>query len=157
MAGVAYTNLQSGTYNCCQGYKVSGASIGLVEDAQLFTSAVSGNVNQIDVALGFGGGDNRATVSLWTDVGGAPGTDLSGLLPVSNQPVFGTTTTILTTVAVSGVSLIAGQQYFVVIMADNITLDGGNGMTQVPLASLIRIQVTAGSSFQANPLAAWTY
>jgi PEP-CTERM motif len=130
MAGVAYTNLQGGTYQMSTGWTVGGAGspVGLVEDAELFTSAVSGNVNQIDVALGFVEGNNPGTtsISLWTDVGGAPGVNLSGLLQAPASPTFGSTDSILTTVAVPGTAIVAGQQYFVVIFADNITWDAWN-------------------------------
>lgn len=128
MAGTAYTNLQSGTYQQGIGYTTSGVNSppGLFEDAMLFTSLVSGNVNQIDVALGFVVGDNMATISLWTDVGGAPGVNLSGFINAPPSPVFGSTNSILTTVAVPGTAIVAGQQYFVVIEADNITWDAWN-------------------------------
>lgn len=128
MAATAYSNLQGGSYNCCQGWTVGGAGspVGLVEDAMLFTSAVTGNVNQIDVALGFVAGDNGATISLWSDVGGAPGANLSGFITAPPSPVFGSSTTILTTVLTGLVPIVAGGQYFVVIEADNVTWDAWN-------------------------------
>ena len=127
MADIAYTNLQSGTYNCCSGWTIGGAGspVGLVEDAQLFTSAVSGNVNQVDLALGFVAGDNGATVSLWSNVGGAPGVNLSGFINLPASPTFGTCCT-LTTAALPGTPIVAGQTYFLVIEADNTTWDAWN-------------------------------
>ncbi len=128
LAGTAYTNLQSGSYQCCSGWTIGGSSslVGLVEDAQAFTAGVSGNANQIDVALGFVTGDNGATISLWTDVGGAPGTNLSGFLNAPPAPTFGQSTTQLTTVTWAGTPITAGTQYFVVIEADNVTWDAWN-------------------------------
>ncbi len=127
MAGVAYTNLQSGSYQCCVGYSVSGMNsfVGLAEEAQLFTSLVTGNVNQIDVALGFISGDNMATISVWTDSGGVPGVNLSGFINAPPSPTFGTCCG-LTTVAAPGTLVTAGQTYFVVLIADEITWDSWN-------------------------------
>jgi hypothetical protein len=127
MAGTAYTNIQDNSYQCCSGWTIggSGSPVGLVEDAQLFTSLVSGNANQITVALGFAAGDNGATISLWTDAGGAPGSNLSGFITAPPAPVFGTCCQ-FTTVTFAGVPITAGQQYFVVIEADNVTWDAWN-------------------------------
>lgn len=127
MADTAYTNLQSGSYNCCSGWTTSGASSppGLVEDAQLFTSLTSGNVNEIDLALGFVTGDNGATVSIWTNVGGAPGINLSGFIALPPSPVFGSCCA-LTTVSFAGPAITAGQSYFVVVEADSSTWDAWN-------------------------------
>lgn len=124
----AYNNLGSpASYQCCTGWTIGGSQslVGLVEDAQQFTAAVGGNVSQIDVALGFVTGDNMATVSLWTNNNGAPGTELFSA-GVSNQPVFGQSTSQLSTIMVSGVNITAGEQYFVVIEADNVTWDAWN-------------------------------
>ncbi len=124
MADIAYTNIQDGSYNCCSGWTIggSGSLVGLVEDAQLFTSAVTGNANSITVALGFAAGDNGATISLWSNAGGTPGTNLTGFITAPPAPVFGTCCQ-FTTVTFAGVPITAGQQYFVVIEADNTTWD----------------------------------
>ena len=127
MADIAYTNIQDGSYNCCSGWTIggSGSLVGLVEDAQLFTSAVTGNANSITVALGFVAGDNGATISLWTDAAGEPGTNFTGFINAPPAPVFGTCCQ-FTTVTFAGVPITAGQQYFVVIEADNATWDAWN-------------------------------
>jgi PEP-CTERM motif len=128
MADIAYTNIQDGSYNCCSGWTIGGSSslVGLVEDAQLFTSAVTGNATSITVALGFVTGDNGATISLWSNAGGEPGTNLSGFITAPPAPVFGSTSNIFTTVTFAGVPITAGQQYFVVIEADDSTWDAWN-------------------------------
>lgn len=127
MADTAYTNLQSGSYNCCVGWTTSGATSppGLVEDAQLFTSLTSGNVNEIDLALGFVTGDNGATVSIWTNAGGVPGTNLSGFIALPPSPAFGSCCA-LTSVMFAGPAITAGQSYFVVVEADSSTWDAWN-------------------------------
>lgn len=127
MADIAYTNIQDSSYNCCSGWTVSGSGSlpGLVEDAQLFTSLVSGNANSITIALGFVTGDNGATISLWTDSGGTPGSNLSGFITAPPSPNFGTCCQ-FTSVTFAGVPIVAGQQYFVVVEADNSTWDAWN-------------------------------
>ncbi len=151
MAGVAYTNLQGGTYDCCTWYVVSGVNsgsgFGLTENAQQFTALLGGNVSQIDVALGFVLGDNMATVSLWTDSAGAPGVNLSGFINAPPSPAVGSST-LLTTVAVSGASITAGQQYFVVIEADTVTYDGWNLNDQ---GTVGQIDQNFGSGWQQFP------
>jgi hypothetical protein len=121
LADIAYSNLGSPpSYNCCSGWTVGGINspVGLVNDAEQFTSSVSGNVNQIDVGLGWvTGGNPSATIQLWTSVGDLPGTML-GSGTVSNLPVFGSTSTILATITGNLGAVTAGNQYFVVILAD---------------------------------------
>jgi hypothetical protein len=120
LADTAYSNLgDPPSYNCCSGWTVGGVNspVGLIRDAEQFTSATSGSVSQIDVGLGWVTGTDAATISLWTSVGDLPGTEL-GSWDVFNMPVFGSTSTILTTITgISGVSLTAGSQYFLVIEA----------------------------------------
>jgi PEP-CTERM motif len=154
MAGTAYTNLQSGSYQCCSGWTVggSGSLVGLVEDAQLFTSLVSGNATQIDVALGFVTGDNGATISLWSDLNGAPGSNLSGFITAPPSPAFGSSTTQLTTVTFAGVPITAGQQYFVVVEADNSTWDAWNWNDTGAIGQLDQNSGSGWSQFPGNTL-----
>jgi len=129
MADTAYTNIQDNSYVEGQGWTTSGVNSGpgLVEDAQLFTSLVSGNATQITVALGWVTGPNpgATSISLWSNAGGAPGTDLSGLIQAPASPTFGTCCQ-FTSVNFAGVPITAGQEYFVVIMADPGTWDAWN-------------------------------
>jgi hypothetical protein len=168
MADIAYTNLQSGSYNCCAGWTVGGADslVGLEEDAQLFTSLVSGNVTQVSVALGYVTGENGATVSLWTNVGGEPGVNLSGLINLPPSPAFGSCCD-LTTVAFPGTAIVAGQEYFLVIFADDTTWDAwnwndtgaigqldqnsGNGWSQFPGSTLGGMEILTGGPATPEP------
>src|SRR6266581_4135269 len=114
MADIAYSNLGSpASYNCCTGWTVGGPNspVGLVNDAEQFTSLVSGSVTQIDVGLGWVVGTNSATIELWTSVGNLPGVML-GSGTVTNLPVFGSTSTILGTVTGNLGAITAGDQYF---------------------------------------------
>ena len=133
MAGTAYDNLGTPvSYQAGSGWTVSGVNsgVGWVEDAELFTPVINGNVNQINVALGFVLGLNPGTtsISLWTDVGGAPGINLSGLQGASTSPTFGTCCQ-LTTAMMPGTPVSTTQQYFVVIIADAATWDAWNWST----------------------------
>ena len=98
-----------GSYNCCAGWAVGGP-VSPAAPAESFTSLSSGEVANIDIAIGqvFSGTVN---VSLWTDSGGALGTEL-GSWTVTPATFFGLSTTILTDVHVSGVSLVSGDSYF---------------------------------------------
>lgn len=134
-AGTFFSDLGTPVnYQCCIGGTIGGTSspVGFVEQGNQFTAGLSGSVSTIDVGLGWVTGANSANVSLWTDAGGQPGTELFNA-NVSNQPVFGSTSSILTTVSVSGVDLTAGDQYFVVVCADC----GGGGTTPEPSSLLL--------------------
>ncbi len=131
MAGTAYNNTLPTGSNCCSGWTIggSGSLVGLVEDAQLFTSATSGTVSELQIDIGFVAGDNSASVGIYTDVSNAPGTLIAGsttgtlvAAPFGDAcpnpcelSVFGT-----------GGTLTAGSSYFVVILADNSTWDAWN-------------------------------
>jgi PEP-CTERM motif len=153
MAGVAYSNIQDGSYNCCSGWTVggSGSPVGLVQDAQLFTSLVTGNATQITIALGFVTGDNGATISLWTDSGGVPGTNLTGFINAPPAPVFGTCCD-FTSVTFAGVPITAGDQYFVVVEADNVTWDAWNWNDTGAIGQLDQNSGSGWSQFPGNTL-----
>jgi hypothetical protein len=137
MADVAFSDLGNPVnYNCCVGWTVGGQNslVGLVNDANQFTSLVSGNVDQIDLGLGLVLGTNSATVQLWTSVNNLPGTML-GSGTVTGLPTFGTTSSALVTATGNFGAVTAGQQYFVVILAAsdaweawNLNNQGVNGL-----------------------------
>ena len=138
-AGTFYSNLGTPpSYQCCIGGTVGGHTsiVGFIEDASQFTAGLSGSISTIDVGLGWVTGANSANVSIWTSSGplgsGAPLTELFNE-NVSNQPVFGSTSSTLTTINVSGVSLTAGDPYFVVVCADC----GGGPTTPEPSSLLL--------------------
>ena len=133
-AGVVFNDFGTG-YNdvCCTGWTVSGAASGVVEyvAANQFTAAVSGNVSQIDLALTWALGSGNATVSLWTDVDGLPGAQLGSGWNVKATAKFGVECCdIITIPGLTGPSLTAGQTYFMLLLADNSTLDLWNWNNQ---------------------------
>jgi hypothetical protein len=170
MADVAYSNLGNPpSYNCCSGWTVGGVNsiVGLVRNAEQFTSAVSGEVSQIDVGLGWVVGTDAATISLWTSVNDLPGMEL-GSWGVSNMPVFGSTSTILTTITgISGVHVDANSQYFLVIEAADdaweawnwndtgatglLLQDSGNGWVQFPDNTVGAFDVLTGGVAVPEP------
>jgi PEP-CTERM motif len=119
-AAVIFSDLGAGnSYDGGSGWNVSGLNNGLTIYYQAmadgFTSPGDYDVAQIDVALSNISGTNEADVSLWTDAGGSPGTEL-GDWTVSNQPGFGTTSTELATISgITGVALTAGSSYYLVV------------------------------------------
>ncbi len=130
MAGTAYNNTLPTGSNCCSGWTIggSGSLVGLVEDAQLFTSATSGTVSSISIDIGYAAGDNGASVQLYTDVGGAPGSPIGSVGSLNNAATFGSNcpNPCELTVTGTGGTLTAGGQYFVVILADATTWDAWN-------------------------------
>ena len=131
MADTAYNNTLPLPSNCCSGWTIggSGSLVGLVEDAQLFTSATSGTVSSISIDIGFAAGDNLAFVGIYTDVGGAPGSLIAGSTTGNLvAATFGSPCPVPCELTVTGTggTLTAAGQYFVVILADNSTWDAWN-------------------------------
>ncbi len=121
MADTAYNNTLPNPSNCCVGWTTSGIDSppGLVEDAQLFTSLTTGMVSEISVDLGFVTGDNMATVGIYTNAGGAPGTLIGsiGNLPPA-PPAGGSCPACEVSAFGTGGMLTAGTSYFLVLEAD---------------------------------------
>lgn len=132
-AGVIFNDFGAGdAYNCCTGWTVSGISspVGAELDvANLFTAAISGTVSQIDLALALVSGDGGATVSLWTDNAGLPGSEL-GAWGVTATPGFGSCCAIVTIPGLGAPNLVAGQSYFMVMVADTTSWDAWNWNSQ---------------------------
>ena len=78
-----------------------------------FISGASGQLTSIDIALEFvAGGDNSATVGLYTDNGtGAPASLLESF-NLTNLPQFGDGQTPTHLTSTGGVNLVAGQEYW---------------------------------------------
>lgn len=119
----------SDSFNQSSGWTV-GTNTGQPGDsfapADAFTSSATYNLTQIDLALANLAGTNAATVSLWTDVGGAPATELDSW-NVSGQGAFGTSESLTTISGINGITLSSGASYFIQISpADSTTLDVWN-------------------------------
>ncbi len=157
MAGTAFSDLGNPpNYDCCVGWTVGGASspVGLVEDANQFTAGVSGTVNQIDLGLGWVLGTNGATIQLWTSVNNLPGTEL-GSGTVTGLPTFGTTSTQLVTALGNFGSITAGDQYFVVVLANSDEWAAWNLNTQGAFGLLLQNTGNGWNQFFGSQLGAF--
>lgn len=122
-AGIIYSGFGPGySYECCSAWVVSGAdaSAGPLAPAMGFTAAISGDVSQIDVALSVYTGTGNVTVSLWTDVGGFPGSQL-GSWDVTATQSYDNCCAVVTIPVVAGPSITAGQTYFLAAVPDSAT------------------------------------
>jgi hypothetical protein len=110
-------------YNCCSGWTVSGTgTLGTsFTAANLFTSMLSGSVSQIDLAVGLVAGPNSFYASVWTDNGGLPGTEMAQWNNLSSSTTFGQCCGLVTISGITGLSLTAGQSYFVILGPMSLT------------------------------------
>ena len=108
---------QGNVYNCCTGWTISGTgTVGTsFTAANLFTSLLTASVSQIDLGVGYVTGTNSFYASVYTDNGGLPGTQLATWSNLSSGTTFGQCCGLVTISNISGLSLTAGQQYFVVL------------------------------------------
>jgi hypothetical protein len=85
-------------------------------DAEMFTVAGSGSlpVTQIDLAVLGNPGTNGFAASIWTDVSGSPGAQVSGAF-WNLFGVSGACCPLVSQTGITGVTLIGGQSYFMVV------------------------------------------
>ena len=109
-------------YQCCTGWTVSGTgTVGTsFTAANLFTSLSSGSVSQIDLGVGYVAGQNDFYAAVFTDNNGLPGTQLFRVDNLSSSQNFGGCCGIITISGITGLTLTAGQQYFVVLGPENL-------------------------------------
>jgi hypothetical protein len=97
----------------------SGSLVGLYTEASEFTSSGSFSVTEIDVGIGYLSGyqtDDDALVSIWTDVSGAPGSQIGDTYTLTDLPQFESTSTQVTSATgITGIDLTAGTDYFLVV------------------------------------------
>jgi hypothetical protein len=113
----------SNVYNCCSGWTVSGTgSLGTsFTAANEFMAGASGTVSQIDVGVGYVEGANSFFVGLYTASGNAPGTLIDQWNNLSSSTNFGSCCGLISITGITGVSLTAGTDYFLVIGPTNLT------------------------------------
>jgi len=126
-----------------------------LEHASLFTVAGSGSFNLTQIDLGVAKDPSFTgtfTISVWTDNGGVPGTELgSWNMSTTNPP--STCCALATQTGITGVSLVGGTQYFLV-MAPQVPGDSSKvywqpnsaGTTHTTLGS-----VNNGASWISEP------
>jgi len=113
----------SNVYNCCSGWTVSGTgSIGTsFTAANEFMAGATGSVSQIDIGIGYVEGVNSFFVGLYTASGNEPGTLIDQWNGLSSSVNFGSCCGLLSITGITGVSLTAGQDYFLVIGPTNLS------------------------------------
>jgi hypothetical protein len=114
-----YSNLGTGNdvYQCCNGWTVSGTgTVGTsFTAANEFTAMASGSISQIDIGIGYVTGTNSFYAALYTDNNNLPGTQLGMWSNLSSSTTFGQCCGLVTISGITGISLTAGQNYFLVI------------------------------------------
>jgi hypothetical protein len=119
-----YSNLGSGNdlYQSSQGWTVSGTgTIGTsFTAANEFTAMASGSISQIDIGIGYAAGVDSFYAALYTDNNGLPGTQLAMWSNLTSSQNFGGCCGLVTITGISGVSLTAGESYFLVLGPMNI-------------------------------------
>ncbi len=119
-----FADLGSGAnvYNPAEGWQVSGngALGGSFTAASQFTAAASGGVSRIDIGIGYLSGMNLFNVALYTDDGGLPGNELANWDSLSSQMDIGLCCGVVSLSDISGVSLSAGNNYFLVLQPTDI-------------------------------------
>jgi len=100
------------------GGTIAGSASGLGESytrANEFTSEATGSVSQIDWAVGYLSGTNSFFAALYTANGNAPGTLIQQWNGLSSNQNFGYCCGVVTVSGISGLTLSAGQSYFMVL------------------------------------------
>lgn len=128
-AGTIFDDFGPGnSYNCCNGWTVSGPSSppGQFISANQFTAGGGGGtVSQIDLAIGLVVGSGTGTVSLYTVSGGVPGSLLGSWAYTAHQS-FGNCCAIESITVSGGPTLVGGTDYFLVLTADGSTWNAWN-------------------------------
>ena len=119
-----YSNLgpDGNVYQCCTGWTVSGTgTVGTsFTAANEFTAMASGSISQIDIGIGYVAGVNSFYAALYTDNNGLPGTQLGRWDNLSSSQNFGGCCGLVTVTGITGISLTAGESYFLVLGPENI-------------------------------------
>ncbi len=123
-----YSNLGTGSdvYQCCTGWTVSGtAATGTsFTSANEFTAMSSGNISQIDIGIGWVlHSTDTFYAALYTDNGGLPGTQLGFWGGLTSNQEEGGCCGLVSITGISGISLTAGENYFLVLGPSNINDD----------------------------------
>ena len=128
-----FSDLGTGTdvYNGAVGYVVAGS--GFVGEsytaANEFTAGASGSISQIDIGIGTGNGANSFFAALYTASGNNPGTLIQQWNNLSATEIFGQCCGLVTISGITGVDLVAGTSYFMILGPTNLTsttYDGWN-------------------------------
>jgi len=124
-----YSNLgpPGDLYNCCNGWTVAGTGgFGTsFTAANEFQVRGSGDVSQLDIAIGLISGTNAFYVAIYDDQGGLPHSQLPGArwdnLEAGNS--FGGCCGLITITGISGIHLVSGTTYWMVVGPETLASD----------------------------------
>ena len=154
----------SNVYNCCSGWTVAGTgSLGTsFTAANEFMAGATGSVSQIDIGIGYVEGVNSFFVGLYTASGNEPGTLIDQWNGLSSSTNFGSCCGLVSITGITGVSLTAGQDYFLVIgptnlsattwEAWNLNSPASTGLTCMPPAAAPTAAATAARGIRTAPV-----
>jgi hypothetical protein len=152
-----FDDLGSGNdvYNCCSGWTISGTgSIGeSFTAANEFTSLASGSVSQIDLGVGYVAGFlNQFYAAVYTDNNGLPGTELWTQSNLSSSQEFGSCCGLVSITGISGLTLTAGQAYFLVLGPESVGNDAylAWNMNSTGATGLDLYSTNGGGSWNSN-------
>jgi hypothetical protein len=129
-AGVLFSDLGTGNvYDCCSGRAVSGTGTIGTSFTTAYGFTVSGaggfSVDGIDLAVGNAGGATTFYASIWTDVPvyvpdyywsvDTPGTELASWNLSATSGYAGRCCNLISITGITGLTLIGGQDYFMVL------------------------------------------
>jgi PEP-CTERM motif len=113
-----FTNLgpQGDLYDSGEGWTIAGTFGGGDQSiATSFTALASGSITQIDLGVAYLNGPNAFYAALYTDNNGALGTQLGIWNNLSSNQSFGGCCGLVTITGITGITLTAGEQYFVAL------------------------------------------
>jgi hypothetical protein len=113
-----YSNLgpPGDLYHSSEGWTIAGTLGGGDQSiATSFTAMTSGSVSQIDLGVGYISGTNSFYAALYTDNNGALGTQLGIWNNLSSNQNFGGCCGLVTITGITGITLTAGEQYFLAL------------------------------------------
>ena len=116
-----------GVYECCSGAGVTGPNNVFGDamrwSAMAFTPASNTTVKRIEIGAGWtNNGTNKLAVSLYSDSGGVPGTEIKRW-HASSLPIYTFCCTTVSVHSAVGVPVSAGVQYWIVLRTDNTDPD----------------------------------
>ena len=119
-----YTNFNSdpnNLYDCCTGWTISGTgTLGAYQAiATEFMSGLTGSISQIDIGVGIVTGDNSFYAALYTDSGGALGTQLGRWDDLAATQSFGGCCGVISITGITGINLTANMSYFLVVAPED--------------------------------------
>jgi hypothetical protein len=158
LANTIFTDLGSSTpiYNSQSGWTVGGSGVTRYSytAANLFTAVTGGNVTQIDLGVGSDWTLHTFYATIYTDNSNLPGAQVSGAFwDLQTSFLFGLDSDGLVTISgISGVSLNAGQSYFMILGPINTSDSSSNAwnLNNQGISGLDLYSNDGGSSWISN-------